>query len=117
MRWLCVVLFSACAMNFAYADELRMRDGTVIVGTYVGGTQKEVYFQHSAAGTDMYPLFMVESVKFNPAPNFVPGPSAKTSPQTAPSPRLSQILAARLKWAFALLLPPTSAAELAHSAH
>ena len=117
MRWLCVLLFSMCAANLAFADELHMRDGTVIVGTYVGGTQKEVYFQHSPAGADMYPLFMVESVKFNSVPSFPPGPSAKTTPNTAPSPRLTEVLATRLKWAFALLFPPASAAELANSAH
>src|ERR1700693_1549344 len=79
------------------ADELHMRDGTVILGSYIGGTQKEVYFQRPAAGTDMYPLFMVESVKFNATPILTPG--AQTAPAPSAAPGLSAMLATRVKWA------------------
>jgi hypothetical protein len=49
---------------FAKADTLRLRDGTVIVGSYVGGSQTEIYFQRSPAGAEAFPLFAVESLRF-----------------------------------------------------
>src|SRR5580700_9409515 len=80
-----------CA-SAAKADELHLRDGAVIIGTYVGGTQKEVYFQHTPAGSDMYPVFMVESVQFNPTPAFAPAAAVEHSGTKAvarhPSPGL-----------------------------
>jgi hypothetical protein len=73
MKWMLLAGLLAIGIADARADELHLRDGTVITGVYVGGTQKEVYFQHTPAGSDMYPLFMVESVRFNNAPGFSPG--------------------------------------------
>lgn len=119
----CALLAGAMAAHAA--DELHMRDGTVIVGSYVGGTQKEVYFQRTAAGTDMYSLFMVESVKFNCTPALEPGvnnslraPSVKPPVQfTRPPIQFAQAWASQLKWALALLFPPPLAAQLSHPAH
>jgi len=96
----------------AKADELHLRDGTVIIGAYVGGTQKEIYFQHTPAGSDMYPVFMVESVKFNPAPGLQPNASAP-----GPGRGFTDVWAGRLKWMFALFFPPAPAAQLACSTH
>jgi hypothetical protein len=64
----------------AQADTLRLRDGTVIMGTYVGGTTTEIWFQRSPAGAEPFPLFAVESLRFgnligSAAPR-VPAPSA-----------------------------------------
>jgi hypothetical protein len=121
MKWgRFLFLLAACAA-VAQADELRLRDGTVILGTYVGGTQKEVYFQHTPAGSDMYPLFMVESLKFNPTPTLTPG-AALHAPggnliATRPIASFTEVWATRLKWVLALLLPPTLAAQFAHPAH
>jgi hypothetical protein len=112
-------LLAACAA-MAQADELRLRDGTVILGTYVGGTQKEVYFQHTPAGSDMYPLFMVESLKFNPSPTLTPG-AALHAPGGNPIAKrpagFTEVWETRLKWVLALLLPPTLAAQSARPAH
>src|SRR5579884_3740112 len=119
----CFVVLGA---GLAQADELHLRDGTIVIGTYVGGSQKEVYFQRTPAGADMYPLFMIESVKFNAVPQTVPnivpgtsmapGASLNNSPKPAPA-RVRDLVAARLQWAFALLFPPSLTADLAHSAH
>lgn len=119
MRWVGVWLILTVASSLGFADELHMRDGTVIVGTYVGGTEKEVYFQRTPAGADMYPVFMVESVKFSgaSAPNLTPGPTAKRSTQPQPAPRLTEVVSQKLKWALALLFPPAFTAQLAHPAH
>lgn len=126
MKWGRSLLLVVFAVSAFAADELHMRDGSVIVGVYVGGDQKQVYFQHTPAGSDMYPLFMVESVKFNSNPSLMPGafegkslskaaPSQKTA-ATAPALQ-RQDWASRLKWMFALLLPPQPAALLANPAH
>jgi hypothetical protein len=100
-----------CA-SAASADELHLRDGTIIVGAYVGGTQKEVYFQRTPAGSDMYPVFMVESVKFNPAPGLPPGASAPR-----PGRSFTEVWTGQLKWVFAIFFPPAPAAQLARSTH
>ncbi len=108
MRSLLVAwLLVTAALSATASDELHMRDGTVIVGTYVGGTDKTVYFQHTAAGADMYPLFMVESMKFNATPAINPGASLngsnKISPANGPF-RLTNEIAARMQSAVALFL-------------
>jgi hypothetical protein len=121
MKWgRLLFLLAACAAA-VQADELRLRDGTVILGSYVGGTQKEVYFQHTPAGSDMYPLFMVESLKFNSAPTLTPSAASHGpigNPVAARRPAGSaEVWAARIRWMFALLLPPALAAQFAHPAY
>jgi hypothetical protein len=64
MSLLKIAALLGCAVSFAQADTLRLRDGMVIVGTYVGGTQTEIWFQRSPAGAEPFPLFAVESVRF-----------------------------------------------------
>lgn len=136
MKWgRCVFLLAAAAAALQ-ADELHLRDGTVIVGAYVGGTPKAIYFQHTAAGSDMYPVFLVESVKFNSAPSLTPGAAWHGAPMPSPpdnraaAARLAGFrgpargaaspapvnLAARIKWMFALFLPPPLTVQLAHPA-
>ena len=109
MRSLLVAsLLVTAALSAMAADELHMRDGAVIVGTYVGGTDKAVYFQRTAAGADMYPLFMVESVKFNATPAINPGASLngsnKVPPVNGPF-RLTNEVAGRMRSVVALFLP------------
>jgi len=120
MKWgRFLFLLAACAA-VAQADELRLRDGTVILGSYVGGTQKEVYFQHTPAGSDMYPLFMVESLKFNSTPTLTPSAAfhAPSGSPVANRPASStEVWAARIRWMFALLLPPALATQFAYPAH
>jgi hypothetical protein len=116
MKWLRVLCLLAVAAA-ARADELHLRDGTVIVGAYIGGTQKAIYFQRTPGGTDIFPLFMVESVSFNSVPRFAPGASSPPSPPKRTLPvRFTAALAAQVKWAFALFFPPPPAAQLTHPA-
>lgn len=129
MKWGRSVFLLAVTVMAVQADELHLRDGTVIIGAYVGGTTKEIYFQHTPAGSDMYPVFLVESVKFNPAPSLTPGAALKSPPQgTAPgsvaahpaatNAALAPVnLAARIKWVFALFLPPPLTAQSAYPPH
>ena len=126
MKWGRSLFLFAFAASMLCADELHLRDGTVILGAYVGGTQKEVYFQHTPAGSDMYPLFMVESVKFNTVPSLTPGawlPAPRQTPHVEPAvlrqqpASMREQLNARLKWIFALLFPPQLAAQFPHPAN
>ena len=122
MKWFLVFGLLVASATAIKADELHMRDGSVIVGVYIGGTQKEVYFQRTPTGTDIFPLFMVESVKFNSVPGLPPSASAPPHPGgvNAPSPTKASLpsrLAAQLKWALALLFPPPLTAQFAHPAH
>jgi hypothetical protein len=123
---LCLAALAAAA---AQADELHLRDGTMMVGNYIGGSQKEVWFQRTPAGAEVFPLFLVESVKFNTVPNVVPGSASNVPPVASPRPtphaslgasRLSawaDAWASRVKWAFAIFLPPSVTAQLAYPAH
>jgi hypothetical protein len=120
MKWTRVLCLAALVAPIVPADELHLRDGTVIVGSYIGGSQKEVWFQRPA-GAEVFPLFMVDSVKFNSVPSITPG-AATAAPFAAN--RRADLLKAwadtwtgRVKWAFALFFSPPSTAQLAHPAH
>jgi hypothetical protein len=66
MSFLKIAVVLTFAVSLAQADSLRLRDGTIIIGNYVGGTQTEVWFQRSPAGAEPFPLFAVESLRFGP---------------------------------------------------
>ena len=101
MWMLYLILLAPAAAN---ADELRLRDGVTISGNYLGGTQKEMWFQRSTGGTEMIPLFLVESLKFDGV--LGPIPSAKHRPAEAkPQVQPANTLLSQVKWAFALLFP------------
>jgi hypothetical protein len=77
----------------AQGDALRLRDGRTIMGSYVGGTAKEVWFQSNAVSAEAYPTFLVESVRFGSTLNAVPEtPEARlkdrgvTGARTSPRP-------------------------------
>lgn len=133
MRWGRTLFLFALGAAALPADELHLRDGTVIVGAYAGGSQKEVYFQRTLVGTEIYPLIMVESVKFSSMASVPPGASLQNSKPapvenpvapagslvarlTAPAATL-KAPAATLKWLLALFLPPSPAAHLASTSH
>ena len=77
MKQFRVLMLFVLTLAAARADVLRLRDGSVLVGNYVGGTQTEVWFQRSPAGAEAFPLFAVESLKFGGvlgfAPSYQPG--------------------------------------------
>jgi hypothetical protein len=58
------VVLLGLAFSAAQGDVLRLRDGRTIMGSYVGGTAKEVWFQSNAVSAEAYPTFLVESVRF-----------------------------------------------------
>ncbi|MBZ5604090.1 MAG: hypothetical protein LAO79_17460 [Acidobacteriia bacterium] len=63
---LIVVLIGA-----ARADILRLRDGRMFTGNFLGATRTEIWFQHDTPGdfigTAAYPVDQVESLTFGPA--------------------------------------------------
>lgn len=73
MKQFRVLMLVALALAAARADVLRLRDGSVLNGSYVGGTQTEVWFQRGPAGAEAFPLFAVESLKFGGAFGIAPG--------------------------------------------
>jgi hypothetical protein len=105
-------LASGFMASLAQADTLRLRDGTVIFGNYVGGSQTEIWFQRSPAGAEAFPLFAVESVRFgnligSSAPN-VPAPSVLKVSST-------QLMHRRVRPAIARTSPrPVTLAALLH---
>ncbi|MGH8101280.1 MAG: hypothetical protein ACREIW_08275, partial [Chthoniobacterales bacterium] len=64
MSFLRIAVVLGILASFGRADSLRLRDGTIIIGNYVGGTQTEIWFQRSPAGAEAFPLFAIESVRF-----------------------------------------------------
>ncbi len=55
----------------ARADILRLRDGRMFTGLFLGATRTEIWFQHDTPGdfigTGAYPVEQVESLTFGPA--------------------------------------------------
>src|SRR5580658_8900185 len=110
MKWTRVLCLAAMAAAFAEADELHLRDGTVIVGNYVGGGQKDVWFQRTPAGPEIFPLYEVESLKFNTVPSVFPSsargvlPDSSSHPLGTPRsttpPRIADMWKSRIEWAF-----------------
>jgi len=116
MKWTRILCLVALMAPSVPADELHLRDGTVIVGSYIGGSQKEIWFQRMPAAADVFPLFMVESLKFNSAPTLAPGTAAGSAAAANLQARLNS-WTGRVEWAFALFFPPPLTAQLAHPAH
>jgi hypothetical protein len=54
----------------ARADMLRLRDGRIFTGQFLGATKTEIWFQQSSPGDIMaaqsYPIAQVESLTFGP---------------------------------------------------
>jgi len=83
------------------ADILRLRDGRMITGQFLGATRSEIWFKAEtpgdALGAAAYPVEQVESLTFGPAPaqlksaakparktSVAASRSAKKSPDTSP---------------------------------
>lgn len=76
MKQFRVLMLLVLTLAAARADVLRLRDGSVLTGNYVGGTQTEIWFQRSPAGAEVFPLFAVESLKFGGALGIAPQAAA-----------------------------------------
>jgi len=76
LAWLGLVLFSVSAS----ADTLQLRDGRVVQGRFLGGTQASVQFE-SNGKIDLYDVDQVISITFTGAP------PASSENRTAPPPR------------------------------
>ena len=66
---LLLLMIVLCAV--ARADILRLRDGRMLTGNFLGATRTEIWFQRDAPGDFLgamaYPIEQVESVTFGPA--------------------------------------------------
>lgn len=78
-----LVLFGVVCLS-ANGDVLKLRDGRVVAGQFLGATRAEIWFQREVPGevigTMAYPVGQVESVVFGPdirpsahTANFRPG--------------------------------------------
>jgi len=76
LAWLVFVLFAVSAS----ADTLQLRDGRVVQGRFLGGTQASVQFE-SNGKIDLYDVDQVISI------TFTGGPPASSENRTAPPPR------------------------------
>jgi hypothetical protein len=76
LAWIVLVLFSLPAS----ADTLQLRDGRVVQGRFLGGTQASVQFE-SNGKIDLYDVDQVISI------TFTGGPPASSENRTAPPPR------------------------------
>lgn len=87
MKTLVLVLISLIGLSSAKADILRLRDGRMFTGEFLGATKDQIWFQpDSPAGltTAMaYSTTEVESLTFGPAPkqsNSGAAPADQTKP-------------------------------------
>jgi hypothetical protein len=131
MQWTRILYGATMAAALAAGDELHLRDGTVLIGNYVGGGQKEVWFQRTPAGPEIFPLYEVESLKFNTVPSVFPSSARGAKPDSSSRPlnttlsttrstapaQVADTWNTRIEWAFALFFPPPLTAQLAHPAH
>jgi hypothetical protein len=58
------VVLLGFVFSAARGDILRLRDGRTIMGSYVGGTARELWFQSNAVSAEAYPTLLVESLRF-----------------------------------------------------
>ena len=76
LAWICLVLISIPAS----ADTLQLKDGRVVQGRFLGGTQASVQFE-SSGKIDLYDVDQVISITFTGTP------SSSSEMRSAPSPR------------------------------
>jgi hypothetical protein len=74
------IILAALTVASLQGDVLRLRDGRNISGYYMGGTQKEVWFQSNAVSAEAYPTLMVESLQFGAVNSSFPLASGKPAP-------------------------------------
>jgi hypothetical protein len=85
LAWLGLVLFSVSAP----ADTLQLKDGRVVQGKFLGGTQASVQFE-SSGKIDLYDVNQVISITFTGAPTSSSGTrTAPPSPVVDPPPAAS----------------------------
>ena len=82
---LACVLGALCLLSAgAWGDSLQLKNGSLIKGTYLGGTETEIVFQVGST-TQRYPVGDVESISFDEASR-APAPSATPQPVPRPTP-------------------------------
>ncbi len=69
----------------AWADSLQLKNGSLIKGKYLGGTETEVVFQVGST-TQRYAVTDVESISFDATPSRAPAPTPAPQPAPRPTP-------------------------------
>lgn len=59
-----LALFAVTSLSILKADVLRLRDGSVLIGQFVAGSQNEIWFHREVQGTMVYPLSQVDTLAF-----------------------------------------------------
>ncbi len=78
-----LVVLILLAASSAVADELRLRNGAVVTGSFVGGDTRSVRFIGADGNLNTYAVGDIESLRFVTAPTAV-APLAPTAPQPQP---------------------------------
>ncbi len=82
LRFGCVLGVLLLVAAAAWGDSLQLKNGSLIKGKYLGGTETEIVFQVGST-TQRYPVGDVESLSFDAASR---APAAKATPPAAPRP-------------------------------
>jgi hypothetical protein len=93
MRALYQILLIVLTCLTASADTLRLRDGRILSGQFLGATRSEIWFQRDVPGEilgkEAFPVMQVESLTFGPSaraavgsrsPRRLPRPAASSTP-------------------------------------
>lgn len=97
MKFRCLVLVCLiAAASSSFADTLELKNGSVIKGTYVGGSETQISFR-VASSVQQFAVQDVLSIKFDSrsAPASVPAPTPSSSPALLPYAAHSKNLPAR----------------------
>ena len=78
-----LVVLILLAASSVVADELRLRNGAVVTGSFVGGDTRSVRFIGADGNLNTYSVGDIESLRFVTTPTAV-APLAPTAPQPQP---------------------------------
>lgn len=96
MRPLFQIVLIGLACFSANADTLKLRDGRILSGQFLGATRSEIWFQRDMPGEilgkEAFPVMQVESLTFGPTQRAVvtlrppqPRRAVLTTPSSAPT--------------------------------
>jgi len=84
MRKPVLALLLLCPL-IAFSDQLTLRDGSVVSGTFISGTTRTITFLDQNGGTRQFNISDVRSVDFGMAPADAPAPPPADAPPPPPA--------------------------------
>jgi hypothetical protein len=84
MRALFQIVLILLTCLIASADTLRLRDGRILSGQFLGATRSEIWFQRDVPGEvlgkEAFPVMQVESLTFGPTAQAAISPASPQRP-------------------------------------